>query len=190
MVLNSIPCIGICGIIMKEKKRLCKSILVMSVVMILTISILAPGIAGKSLIKSENNEKRIFQGNQRGVNFINNLLGRIMSNRLRLLPTGIFNINIHTICDGIEKTTSIFFGSVTEIDADDNPATGNENGADIDVKFLISPWLDISNDIGIGLTFGLIINRLGEDIKESDFSISLEIGDNILSFGFWASVWG
>jgi hypothetical protein len=51
------------------------------------------------------------------------------------------------------------FWSTIEIDVDNNHETGNENGADIRVKYYIYPWIEISSDIGIGLIFSLLISR-------------------------------
>ena len=99
------------------------------------------------------------------------VVGKVLSFRSRHQPAGLFSSNIQTNCNGVEKTTTILYGKTVGIDVDNNPETGNENGADIDVKFLIYPWVEISSDIGVGVIFSLLINRLGEEIKDSDFSI-------------------
>jgi len=75
------------------------------------------------------------------------------------------------------------FGQVTEIDIDDNPDTG-VNGKDIRVNYLILPWIEFDYDIGLGLTFTFYIERIGEEIKGSDFSASLEIAQKTIILGF------
>jgi hypothetical protein len=166
--------------------RFCKNIFVMLIIIFLALATLTPGIISKTTNDIKNNENKILKNRPGFAQLLNNLLGRLISNRPGLIKTGIFLNNIYTNCDGIEKTTSIMFGRTTEIDVDNNPETGNENGADINIKFYIQPWFDTSSDIGVGLIFSLLINRLSDDIKESDFSISLEIGNGILKLGYWS----
>jgi hypothetical protein len=158
----------------------------MLVASILFLAILTPIISSKSNIESSSNEEKKTKNRIGFVRILNNILGRILSNRPKLLPSGIFDSNIHTSCDGVEKDTTIMLWSASEIDVDDDPGTGNENGADVKVQYNIYPWFEISTDIGFGLIFSLKITRLGEEIKESDFSISLEVGGNTLKLGYWS----
>lgn len=169
-----------------QTNRFCKNIFVILIIATLSLTALTPGILGKTNDKSYRNENKVIKSRPGFVSLYNNILGKIISNRPKLISTGIFTSNIYTNCDGIEKTTSIMFASTNEIDVDNNPETGNENGADIKIKFSIYPWFEINNDIGIGLIFSLLIDRLGDEIKESDFSITLGVGNDILELGYWS----
>ena len=172
---------------MKYKtNRFCKKIFVILIIATLSFVTLTPGILGKTNNDTYGYEKKILKNRLGFVNLYNSILGKIITNKPKLISTGIFTNFIHTNCDGIEKTASITFGGTTKIDVDNNPLTGNENGEDINIKFSIYPWIEISNDVGVGLIFSLLIDRLGDEIKESDFTISLEIGNNILKLGYWS----
>ena len=82
---------------------------------------------------------------------------------------------IYTRCDGIEKRTSIIRGLLLPIDVDNNSETGVD-GNDIQVRFFIYPWIEM-DDVGIVLVFitTISVERLGDEIKNSDFEIYLEI---------------
>lgn len=103
----------------------------------------------------------------------------------RLNSQGLLNSYINTNCNGIEKSTKILFATKTDIDVDDNQNTG-QNGADIRVSFRIQPYFLVEYDIGIGLIFSLSIDRIGQEIKDNDFTISLSIGDNDLKIGYYS----
>jgi hypothetical protein len=98
-------------------------------------------------------------------------------------PLGILRSSLLTNCNGLQKTSEITFAQVTEIDIDDNPETG-VNGMDISVNYLILPWLNFEYDIGLGLTFTFYIERLSDDLKDSDFSASIEIAEKTIVLGF------
>ena len=98
-------------------------------------------------------------------------------------PGGLFSSIIHTKCGEIEKSTEIIFGLYTDIDVDDDPNTGI-NGLDVRVQYLILPWIELDFDIGVGLFFTVRVERLGEEIKDSDFSAALEIGQNDIRVGY------
>jgi len=82
---------------------------------------------------------------------------------------------IYTRCNGVEKRTNILRGMLLPIDVDNNSNTGI-TGNDIQIRFYIYPWIEI-DDVGIVLVFitTLKIERLGDEIKNSDFEIYLEI---------------
>jgi hypothetical protein len=74
---------------MRDKNsRICKSIFVILVVTILTLAVLTPGIAGKSNFNANNFGKKVVQNKLRFIRLFNNMLGRILSNRPRLLQQG------------------------------------------------------------------------------------------------------
>jgi hypothetical protein len=88
---------------------------------------------------------------------------------------------IHTVCENIEKSTTVLFGSVNEIDVDNNEETGIK-GKDISVQYIILPWIEFEPDLALGLNFIINVKRIGEEIKDKDFSIYLEAES--ISIGF------
>ena len=176
---------------MNKKIRLWKSIFVLITGIILVCAILTPAVVGKPSFYSDKIEKTpikskttILKNNPIISQIIRNIFGRILSNNHKFLSRGILDSYLHTNCDGVEKTTVITFSGTIYIDVDNDPNTGNGNGEDIQVQFFFYPWIEISSDIGIGLVFSLEITRLGDEIKNSDFSISLEVGNNNVILGY------
>ena len=70
--------------------------------------------------------------------------------KIRNLERGLFSNVIHTECNGVEKSTEIYFGVSNSIDVDNNPDTG-VNGMDIEAQYFFIPWIEFEPDIGIGL---------------------------------------
>ena len=92
-----------------------------------------------------------------------------------LLPTGLLSIGtVYTNCDGVEKSTEVSFGVLNDIDVDNNPNTG-VNGADIRGQYLLSPWIEFDPVLAIGGLFTISVERLGEEIKDADFRVALEV---------------
>ena len=99
------------------------------------------------------------------------------------LSTGLFNSVIHTNCNGVEKSTIVQFGVFNDIDVDNNPGTG-VNGADIRVQYLFLPWLEVDPVLAVGVLFTFNVERLSEEIKNSDFSAELEVGAGNVKVGY------
>jgi len=110
----------------------------------------------------------------------NSNIFQLLTNRLRtpsqenLHPTGLLHSTIYTNCDGVEKSTEVTFGVLNDIDVDNNPNTG-VNGADVRVQYLLLPWIELDPVLAIGGLFTISVERLGEEIKDADFRIALEI---------------
>ena len=176
---------------MKEKSRIRKSIIVMLVVAIFASATLIPGVIGKSYSTYNEDEKSAIKNNVSPlknlenrfgfVRLFQNILSKISLNKPR--PLSILSGVVRTNCNGIEESTDIMFWSSKDIDVDKEQGTG-VNGKDIRVRYLLAPWIEFGFDIGIGLSFILTIERLGEEIKDSDFSVSFEILDNDISMGY------
>ena len=91
-----------------------------------------------------------------------------------LLPTGLLSSIVSTNCDGVEKSTEVSFGIMNNIDVDNNPNTG-VNGADIQVQYLLLPWIEFDPVLAIGGLFTISVERLGEEIKDADFRVAMEV---------------
>ena len=164
---------------MEKGKR--KIIFVMLVIIFLLVSTLAP--SSLASIKTDNS-KKIKKTKLVENKIVTNILSKFLSKVIKPIKS-LFDSIIHTNCNGLEKSTSISFYSYKEIDVDNNPDTGVD-GADIGVQFKILPWIELEFDIGLGLIFQIKVDRLGEEIEENEFSISLEIGEGDLNFGYFS----
>jgi hypothetical protein len=91
-----------------------------------------------------------------------------------LLPTGLLSSIVSTNCDGVEKSTEVAFGIMNNIDVDNNPNTG-VNGADIQVQYLLLPWMEFDPVLAVGGLFTISVERLGEEIKDADFQVAMEV---------------
>lgn len=93
---------------------------------------------------------------------------------------------VRTKCAETEKTTEITFALFNDIDVDNNENTGI-NGKDIRIQYLILPYLLPSPDPTIGAQLSVNVERIGDEIKDQSFSLSTNIGENILTVGFNSS---
>ena len=176
---------------MKEKSRIWKNIIVMLVVVTLASATIIPSVIGKSYPTHDENEKSAIKNNVSPLNnlkersgfirLFQNIVNKISTIKPR--PLSILSGMVHTNCDGIEESTELSFWSSKDIDVDKDQGTG-VNGKDIRVQYRLAPWLEFDFDIGLGLTFILTVERLGEEIKDSDFSVSFEILDNDINMGY------
>jgi hypothetical protein len=157
-----------------KKRKNCLFYVFGIVVLLLLASISAQGIVIKNVKTNKviNKELKILKTNNLAI-YNHKTIDRKNFNK------NIFSNNfggwIYTRCNGVEKRTSILRGLLLPIDVDNNSNTGI-NGNDIQVKFYIYPWIEIDN-VGIVLVFitTLRVERLGDEIKNSDFEIYLEI---------------
>jgi hypothetical protein len=176
---------------MKEIIGIRKRIFILIVAVLLVSATLIPGVIGKSFTiasnedeKSRNLEKMSPLINlKERFNFIKSFqnIGRHNFGKPRSLS--ILNGVVHTNCNGVQESSNINFWSSKDIDVDKDPGTGT-NGKDIRVRYLIAPWIDFSFDIGIGITFILTVERLGEEIKDRDFTVNFEILNNDINIGY------
>lgn len=100
--------------------------------------------------------------------------------------SGFLSGLVHTNCDGIEKTSEIKFGIYNYIDVDDNKSTG-QNGADIKVQYLLLPWIEIDLQFRFGVIFTIRVERLSDELKNKNFSITVELFNNITRLGYKCS---
>jgi hypothetical protein len=166
---------------MIEKKFLNRKIFVLFIIAILSFVTVLPNVVGISYSNSNINEEFGLKNRVSFGKLFRNLLIKVLSDRPS--PAGLLRSSLFTNCDGLEKETEITFARITEIDIDDNPDTG-VNGKDISVNYLILPWLNFEYDIGLGLTFTFYIERLNDDLKDRDFSASIEIAQKTIVLGF------
>ena len=101
------------------------------------------------------------------------------------LQNGLLGGTIHTRCDDLEKTTEVFFGIFNDIDVDNDENTG-VNGADIRVQYLLLPWIEFDPDFRIGILFTINVERIGKEIKNRDFNVTMEVGGTDVRIGFWS----
>lgn len=110
----------------------------------------------------------------------NLFFGRNKNNELQL---NFFTSTITTTCNQVKKDTEITFGMFNNIDVDNNANTG-VNGKDIRVQYLILPYFLPSPEFTLGAAFSVSVERIGEEIKDSEFSLSAMISDNLFSVGY------
>ncbi|HEC95143.1 MAG TPA: hypothetical protein ENI45_04165 [Thermoplasmatales archaeon] len=98
---------------------------------------------------------------------------------------GFLNIEIHTRCDATEKSRKLSLFTPDAIDIDNNNATGID-GKDIEAQVILFPWIELEPDIAIGFIVSLSVQRLGEEIKDKNVSVSLNItiGDTRIQLGY------
>ncbi|MDG6228691.1 MAG: hypothetical protein QCH96_01845 [Candidatus Thermoplasmatota archaeon] len=160
---------------------------------VIILSLLMINLASASGISQLNEEKT-------GIN-IQNLIGqpsqKIRSNSLTRLLNNILSLQkqidlydlltstIRTTCSGVEKTSKITFGMINAIDVDGDESTGI-NGNDIQVQYYLIPHIEIDPAFILGLKFVVNIQRIGEEIKETEFNITATLGNDLVSVGYWA----
>jgi len=96
---------------------------------------------------------------------------------------GLLGSTIYTNCEGVETYTDASFAIFNDIDVDNNPETG-DNGVDISVQYLLLPWIELEPYTAIGLMLTISVERLGEEIKDNDFSVRMMVGNNDLNIGY------
>jgi hypothetical protein len=100
-----------------------------------------------------------------------------------LRTQGILGSTIYTNCDGVETYTDASFAVFNNIDVDNNPETG-EDGNDISVQYLLLPWIELEPYTALGLMLTISVERLGNELKDKEFSIRMKIGNNDLGIGY------
>jgi hypothetical protein len=169
---------------MKRKRGVFRNIFVMGAVVLLIAAILIPNVTGgikpnKISISSLKNLKEKSNSNR----FINNPFRTRTKNQVSLFD--LFSGTVHTDCAGIKKSTKILFAILNGIDVDNNPNTGI-NGQDIKVRYILLPIISTGSNLAIGLSFVLNFERIGDEIKNEDFTATMEIGQNNIRYGFWS----
>jgi hypothetical protein len=138
----------------------------------ISILLLISAISINAYAESNNQLTKRMVGNQRNI--------------LEYYPLDIIDLltsNIHTNCDGFEKTTETYFALTNEINVDGDDNTGI-NGNDISIQYLIFPWFDMNPDLILGLKFLFNVERIGDEIKNKDFNLLASIGGDIISIGY------
>ncbi len=97
----------------------------------------------------------------------------------------LFTSTIKTKLNDIEQNNEITFGLTNDIDVDNNADTG-VNGKDIRVQYLLLPYFLPSPELRLGLVFSVTIDRIGEEIKDEEFSVSASIANDQISVGYSA----
>jgi hypothetical protein len=111
------------------------------------------------------------------------LLKNLFFGRNKDLQLNLFSSTVNTVCDDVEKTSEIVFGLYNKIDVDNNENTG-VNGKDIQVQYLILPYILPTPDFTIGALITVGVKLLGDEIEDSSFSLSAVIADNLISVGY------
>lgn len=167
---------------MNKKTILCEVILITFLLCLSSCFSVA-----QNLVQNDNTFNEI--SNTLGINdqtlnaksLLKNLFfGRNKNNALQL---NFLTSTITTTCNQVEKDTEITFGIFNEIDVDNNTNTG-VNGKDIRIQYLILPYFLPSPEFTLGAVFSVSVERIGEEIKDSDFSLSAMIADNLVSVGY------
>ena len=98
--------------------------------------------------------------------------------------TSLLTSKLLTNCGQVKKSTFVTFGSYMNLDVDNDSNTG-KNGADLGVQYLILPWINL-DPLAVGLLFTCSFERLGEEIKDKNFSATLKILDDEITLGYWS----
>jgi len=174
------------------KLGVCKSFFViLIVVLMMGTTFTMDTVASKSMFSNDKEEVSVdnlspqmgSEDRYNPVNFIKNIFSKSKNGQNQ--QGGLFTNTIHTECNGIEKSTDITFGVFNDINVDNDINTG-ENGNDVRVQYLLLPWIEFEPAITIGIIFTVSIERIGEEIKNSDFNITMEVRDGDINVGFWS----
>lgn len=92
---------------------------------------------------------------------------------------------VKTTCGAVDKITDVNFALYNNIDVDDDPVTG-ENGNDIRVQYLLLPWIEFDPVLLVGAIFTVSVERIGDEIKNEDFNISMELANGDIDLGFFS----
>ena len=111
------------------------------------------------------------------------VLKNLFFGRSKELQLNFFTSTINTVCNDVEKTSEIIFGLNNELDVDNNENTG-VNGKDIQVQYLILPYILPTPEFTIGALFTVNVKLLGDEIEDDPFSLSAVIADNLISVGY------
>jgi hypothetical protein len=172
-----------------EKKGRRKICFVWLVVALLGIGTLLPSVSSASHTNLNTDDYKIITDTLFSSKNMKNshVFSQFFKNRLQqnLPPKGLFSSTIYTNCNGVEKSSEVIFGMQNDIDVDDNPGTG-VNGADIRVQYLLLPWIELDPILAIGGLFTIIVERLGEEIKDADFQVAMEVqlDTNLIRIGY------
>lgn len=171
----------------KRKGNVCCVLLV--VVFLILVAVVPTGYS----INANTDEHNIIGDNLlSSKNMRNNLIvSQLLKNRLRIVSqdnlrlSGLFSNTVYTNCNGVEKSSELFFGMLTDIDVDNNPNTG-VNGVDIRVQYLLLPWIELDPILAIGGVFTVSVERLGDEIKDANFQVAMEtkFDTNMIRIGY------
>ena len=176
---------------MKKNGILKSSFVVLIVVLLMGTTISLGTMASKPIFSNDkekafvdNSSPQMGSGDRfNAVSVIKNIFSKSANRQNQ--QSGLFTSIIHTECGNIKKSTDITFGAFNDINVDDDEDTG-ENGNDVRVQYLLLPWIEFEPVITIGILFTVSIERIGKEIKDRDFNISMEILDGDINIGFWS----
>ena len=161
------------------------------VVIMMVCTMLISGVAGSIAISSPVSGDDVIGENGSGLSdrFQYHRIIEDMNNREneKNLLNGLFDVVIHTKCGDVEKSKELDWVRVDKIDVDDDDGTGID-GKDIEIKYLIFPWMEFEPDLAVGAIFSITIDRITEDIKDENFTVTLEttFGESEVQVGYWS----
>jgi len=176
---------------MKKKNILKSSFVILTIVLLMGTTLSLGTVTSKSIFSNDKEKafvddpstKIISENRFNAVSFIKNIFSKSSNGKNQQI--GLFTSTIHTECGGIKKSTDVTFGSFNDINVDNDDNTG-EDGNDVRVQYLLLPWIEFEPLITLGIIFTVSIERIGEEIRERDFNITMEIGDGNINIGFWS----
>ena len=161
------------------------SIMKVGIIIISTMLIFTPIISAQiqsySFVNNTENKMEIFEREIKPLSIIKHILSSKPTDHSSLLS--LFTSTIHTTYEDTEKTSEITFGLYNDIDVDNDNNTGVD-GKDIRVQYLLLPYILLEPEIRIGLIYSLSITRIADEIKHSAFSLTAELGDNLMYLGY------
>jgi len=168
------------------KKRKFTILVIFTLICILLLSGLTTSISTSFYVSGNDVKENSSKFSDR---FRNNRLIEEMNNKVneKNLLNDLFNVMIHTKCGEVEKSKELNWIRIDNIDVDNDSGTG-VGGKDIEIKYLIFPWIEFEPDIAFGAIFYLTIDRITEDIKNENFTVNLEttFGENEVQVGYWS----
>ncbi|KAA0007501.1 MAG: hypothetical protein FE035_01640 [Thermoplasmata archaeon] len=97
----------------------------------------------------------------------------------------LFGAVVHINCDGVKVSKELKWNTYKAIDVDKNNTTG-VNGMDVEVKYIVFPWVEFEPEFAVGMIFSLSVNRLGKEVKNKNLTVSLNttIGGTKVEVGY------
>ncbi|MEF8848876.1 MAG: hypothetical protein V5A68_07055, partial [Candidatus Thermoplasmatota archaeon] len=167
------------------RKTICWKVISVSIIAFLlaSVSFSSAFITEKKENNFVSNDEKKFLVRDSGFT-VNKFIGRFLLKNPGVLNNGYLTGSLETVCEGVEKTTSLSWGSYKKIDVDNNESTGI-NGYDINVQHILTPWIN-PEPFGIGILFTIGIERLGEGIKNKNFTASFSTWKDEVTLGYSA----
>lgn len=98
---------------------------------------------------------------------------------------GFFSATLHTECDGVNVSRELKWNVYEPVNVDNDSGTG-VNGMDVEVKYIVFPWVEFEPEFAVGMIFTLSVNTIGEEVKDKNLTVYLDvtIGGSRIELGY------